>query len=570
MCLVNSLNRECIFHIPTSVAEGKKDCIHLWKSIKIGAKSLIFPIFWLDRPASGEANERHRREPDTGNPVWGCRTRATQQSPHRVGNVKSKNWECQEIRDDFMQPRRVITAFALAMINVAAIASIRNWPAIAEFGFASLFFLIAAALIFFIPAALVAAELTTSFPHAGGIFAWVKEAFGHRTGLLAIWLLWFENVIWYPTALSFLAATLAYMFNPAAGNNIQYMLGTMLVMFCAATFANLKGMRTSSMISTLCVILGTFLPGAIIIFLGVNWLFSEHTLQISMTWDSFFPSLSSPTQFAFFAGVLLSLAGIEMSGVHVKDVANPQRTYPIAILISSILILGLSILGVLAIAVVIPQKEISLVAGTMQAFTYFMNEYGLGKLIPWMALLIVIGAFGSMSTWLVGPARGLLTAAQSGDFPPLFRRVNAKGMPSSLLIFQAIIVTCLCFLFMFMPTVSSAYWILTTLVAQLYLIMYILMFAAVIKLRYKRPKVKRPFKIFGGIAGIWIIGGLGLVSSAATLIIGFFPPSQITTGSPIFYVSFLILGVLIACAIPFILIYFKNPNWTRPLPHERE
>ncbi len=469
-----------------------------------------------------------------------------------------------------MQSRRVITAFSLAMINVAAIASIRNWPVIAEYGFASLFLLILAALIFFIPAAMVAAELTTSFPHAGGIFAWVKEAFGHRTGLLAIWLLWVENVIWYPTALSFIAATLAYMFNPDAANNIPYMLITMLVMFWIATFANLRGIKISSMISTFCVIVGTFLPGAIIIILGVIWLFSEHTLQITMNWDTFFPKVDSPTSLAFCAGVVFSLAGIEMSGIHVKDVSNPQRTYPVAILLSSLLIMALSILGVLSIAVVIPQNEINLVAGTMQAFTYFMDKYALGKLIPWMALLIVIGAFGNMSTWLVGPARGLLTAAQSGDFPPLFRRVNSRGMPSYLLIFQAIIVTAFCFLFTFMPSVSSAYWILTTLVTQLYLIMYILMFAAVIKLRYKRPKVHRPYKILGGIPGIWIVGGLGLLSCVATFIIGFFPPSQIATGSPVFFVSFLVLSVLIACLIPFILIYFKNPKWTRALPHEKE
>jgi len=82
--------------------------------------------------------------------------------------------------------------------------------------------------------------------------------------------------------------------------------------------------------------------------------------------------------------------------------------------------------------------------------------------------------------------------------------------------------------------------------------------------------VHRPYKIFGGNTGIWIVAGLGLLSCVATFIIGFFPPSQIATGSPVFYVSFLILGVCIACVIPFILIYFKNPKWTRPLPHEKE
>lgn len=322
---------------------------------------------------------------------------------------------------------RVISVFTLAMINVAAIGSVKNWPITAEYGFSSIFYFLLAAIVFFLPISLVAAELATGWPKSGGVFVWVKEAFGHRAGFLAIWLLWIENAIWYPTILSFIAATIAYIFDPSLSNNTLYTLSVILVAFWIATLANLLGMKISSWISTVGVLLGSFIPGGLIILLGLIWFFTGRPIEISMTWDSLIPNMGSVEQLVFFTGVLLSLCGMEMSAIHARDVRNPQRDYPKAILLSAALIIGMSILGVLAIASVIPQKQISLVAGSMQAFSYFVNAYGLKWLTPYIAILIAAGAFGSLSTWVIGPTKGLLAAARSGDLPPIFAQSTSKG-----------------------------------------------------------------------------------------------------------------------------------------------
>ncbi len=465
--------------------------------------------------------------------------------------------------------KKTITVFTLAMINMAAIGSVKNWPTIAEYGFSSLFYYLLAAIIFFIPTALVSAELATGWPKIGGIFVWVKEAFGHRMGFLAIWLLWVENVIWYPTVLTFIAATLAYLFDPALATNKTYLLLTSLIAFWIMTFVNLKGMKISGKISSFGVIFGTFIPAAVIIGLGCLWYFSGSPLQIQFNLNSFIPDLSSPEQLVIFTGVLLSFCGLEMSAIHARDVQNPQRNYPRATLMSVILILGLSILGVLAIASVVPQKDISLTAGSMQAFVAFVGAYNLSFLIPIMAFLVVIGALASLSTWIVGPSRGLLAAAQSGDLPPYFRQLNKHGMPLRLLILQALIVTVLSFMFLLMPTVNSAYWILAVMVAQVYLVMYLIMFAAAIKLRYKKPDVFRAYKIPGGKPGMWFVAGLGMLSSFLTLIIGFFPPAQFPTGNTTFYVGFLLLGMTLFCSAPALILRFKKPSWSVKLEHEK-
>ncbi|NDD58230.1 MAG: amino acid permease [Chlamydiae bacterium] len=465
---------------------------------------------------------------------------------------------------------RSLSVFSLAMINLAAMGSIKNWPVTAEYGFASIFYLILAALIFFVPLSLVSAELATGWPKTGGVFVWVKEAFGHRTGFLSIWLLWLENVLWYPTILSFLAATIAFVFNPALTENTGYMLAMILVIFWGSTFANCFGMRASSWISTFGVIFGTFIAGFIIIGLGLTWLIDGQPLQIEMNFASALPNLNSNDQFIFFTGVILSYCGIEMSAIHAREVEKPQKNYPRAILLTAITVISMSLLGVLSIAFVIPQHDINLTSGSLQAFSYFVSAYHMQWLTPLMAAFIAIGALGSITTWIIGPSKGLLAAARSGDLPPFCRKLNSKGVPVNLLILQAVIVSLISFVFLLMPTVSSAYWLINVIVSQLYLVMYILMFAAAIKLRYKKPHIERPYKIPGGHVGMWIVAGLGMLVSFATLMVGFLPPSQIPAGNTFFYVSFLAVGVVLSCLAPGLILLFKKENWNHPLPHERE
>jgi putative glutamate/gamma-aminobutyrate antiporter len=464
---------------------------------------------------------------------------------------------------------RTLTVFTLAMINVAAIGSVKNWPVTAEYGLSSIFYLLLAALVFFIPVSLVSAELATGWPQAGGVYAWIKQAFGHRTGFLGIWLLWIENVIWYPTVLSFIGATIAYIFLPELANNKLYSIATILIIFWGTTLMNLLGMRISGWISTFGVLFGTFIPGFLIIGLGIHWYFSGQPLQITFTAKDLIPQLGSVDQMVFFTGVILSLCGMEMSAVHAKDVVHPQKEYPRAILLSGVIILGMSILGVLSIASVIPQKEISLVAGSLQAFSTFVNAYQLNWLTPCIAALIALGAIGSLSTWIVGPTRGLLAAAIGGDLPPLFRSVNKRGMPLALLLLQGLIVTLLSLVFLWMPSVSSAFWILSALVSQLYLIMYLLLFAAAIKLRYKKPDVKRAYTVPGGKAGMWVVAGLGIISSLFAIVIGYFPPSQLDTGNTLWYIAFLMIGALLVCFGPALILLFQKPHWKKLLKHEK-
>lgn len=458
------------------------------------------------------------------------------------------------------QVSRPLNIFLLAMINVAAICSLKNWPLNAMYGFSSLFFYLIAAIGFFIPSALVSAELASGWPKNGGIYAWIKEAMGHKMGFLAIWLQWISNVVWYPTTLSFVAIVICHSFNPSLTNNSLYTFVAILIFYWGATFLNFRGMKLSGWVSTSGVIIGTMIPGLFIIALGMLWFFSDRPIEITMSWKTFIPDLSNINGISYLAGTILGFSGIEMSAVHARDVINPRRNYPKAILLSTVIILGLSVLGTLAVAIVIPHSHINLLSGGIDALGYFFKAYHLEWMMPLLSLLIGFGSFSAVVTWIIGPSRGLLTAAQDGDLPPLLHKINKHHMPITMLVVQGCIVTVLSSIFLFVPDISSSFWILIALASVLYNLMYILMFVAAIMLRYKQPNTPRPYAIPGGKLGMWIVAGLGLTVATATFFIGFLPPANISFSS-IIYVTILVLGVAIFATMPFLILIFKRSSW---------
>lgn len=447
----------------------------------------------------------------------------------------------------------LLGVFSLTMINVCAIQSLRNLAIMAETGWASIFFYLLSALLFFIPAALVAAELAGAFPSAGGVYTWVKEAFGPRWGFAAIFLQWAENVIWYPTVLSFTAATIAYLIDPALADNYQFIIAMILLIFWGSTLFDAFGMRVAGLISTVGVIGGTLIPAAVIIFLGSWWVISGLPIQLSYSPRALFPDLNDWSNLVFLTGVMLSFGGIEMAAVHAKDVQNPRRNYPKAIFLSTAIILLLSISGSLAIAAVVPKKSLSLVAGVMQAFEIFFTKAGLPFLIPVFAIMIALGSIAMVATWIVGPSRGLLFAAEQGDLPAVFQKKNRWEMPTVILGIQGALVALLSFAFVLMPTVSASFWALTALTAILYLFMYILLFLAAIRLRFSKKDTPRIYRIPGGNIGMFAVAGVGLISSVFAIVIGFVPPPELNKEQANVFTWFLFGGAGAIFLLPHML-----------------
>jgi glutamate:GABA antiporter len=460
-----------------------------------------------------------------------------------------------------VRPKRVLGMTSLAMIDVAAVISLRNLPTVAEYGWGSIFIFGLALLGFMIPISFAAAELASGWAETGGVYVWVREAFGNKSGAVAIWADWAENLVWYPTVLSFIAAALAYVLVPSWANNRAWLFAVMMVVFWGTTIANFFGVKASARISTWGTVIGSVIPGVLLIGLGLGWLLSGHPLAAPYHGaGSLMPGLSL-SNLVFFSGVLLAFAGMEMAGFHAREARNPKRDFPKATLLACVVLVGLYVLGTLAIAFVVPQKSIALNSGLLQAFQVFFTKFGVGWLTRPMAILIFAGGIALLSTWMYGPARGFMRASFEGDFPKVFQGHNSKLAPTSVLWIQAGIGTLFALLFLFEPTISASYWILSALTTQLLVIMYVLMFAAVIRLRYTQPDRPRPYKIPGGKTGVWIMAGLGIAGSVFAFYVGFVPPSQISTGNHTLYICLMVFFTALLALPPIIISRFRKDSW---------
>lgn len=450
--------------------------------------------------------------------------------------------------------KQVLGFFQLVMINVIAVDSIRTLPFSAVYGFSLVFFYLLAALAFFIPTALVSAELGTGWPNRGGIYVWVREAFGKKISFIVIWLNWIYNVLWYPTIMALIAGTFAYFFDPKLAESPTYMCVSVLILFWAATLINCLGMRASSILSTLGALIGTIFPMVLITVLGIIWVVQDKPMHIQFDWQHFFPKGDQNHNLAFLTNVLFGLVGLEMAATHAAEMRNPKRDYPRSLLVSCIIILATIICASLALAIVVPNDQLSLATGIMQAFAVFTETYHLPWLLPVIAGFIVLGGLSAVGAWIIGPTKGLMVATEDGSLPAFLGRTNKQGAPVAILLTQAIIVSLLCLLFILLPTVNSSYWLLSVITAQIALIVYIVLFAAAVKLHYSKADVPRHFRIPGKKLGIWSVCSVGMLCCILVFLFGFLPPSQVPFQNILLYEFILVGGIVICCGIPLLII----------------
>ena len=446
-----------------------------------------------------------------------------------------------------MNTNKKLSTLSIIMINIIAIDNLRSIPFSAKLGLGLLSYYGIAAIFFFIPTALVATELATAWPNKGGIYVWIKEALGEFGGFMAIWLQWIYNVIWYPTILTFIAANIASIIDQNLATNHIYTWIVITSLFWMCTFANYFGVKFSSSISTIGATIGTLLPMGVILFLAAMWLTDGSPIAFDTAALNFAPDFSNSSHLSFLIMIIFGLIGIEMSAVHADEVENPRKSYPRAILYSSIIIFVTLILTALAVATVVGADDLSVTMGVAQAFSTFFNKYNIGYVTPYMVTLIVIGSISSVATWIIGPTKGLLVASQDNCLPKWFSKTNDKQVPTNILMFQALIFTLLSFCYIFIPNVNGIYEVLSILTTQIAVVVYIMMFASAIILRKRSPKNADHFMVPGGKIGLKVVTSIGIITCFVIMLLGLIPPPdiQMTYSS---YIALIITGLVIFIA----------------------
>lgn len=453
-----------------------------------------------------------------------------------------------------MGSTRKIGVLALSLLITGSIDSVRNMPTAALFGSSLLFFAILGAIFFLIPIGLVSAELVTTEGMVGGLYVWVKKALGKRAAFMAVWLQWINTLVWYPTILSFIAGSAAYLLNPDLAQNKTYLVTVVLSVFWLLALVNLRGMKAAATLASFCTFFGMVLPMLLIIVLGLVWAAKGLPMQVHMADFAIIPDLRHFDAWISLTAIITSFLGMELAAVHARDIDNPQKNFPRSLFFSVIFILSTTILGSLVIAWVLPQHSIHLVDGTMQVFTAFFHEYHMMWFLPVLAVALVVGSIGGMINWVISPTRGLLQAAEDGFLPRFFCKVNRHGAPSHLILIQAVLVSLMCVAFVLMPSVNGSYWLLTDLSTQLYVMMYMLLFVSAWVFKVKNPSATAAFQISKGARGTGLACFIGLLGCAAALMVGFVPPTDIDVGGASHFFMTFSTGLVMMC-LPVIAFY---------------
>ena len=457
-----------------------------------------------------------------------------------------------------------ISWVALALMTTSSVASLRPSPTMAVYGLASIFLYVVPAIVFLLPTSLVSAELASGWQ--GGVYNWVSQGLSKPMGFLAVWCQFAMTIFYYPSLLGFVASTLAYVINPDLASSGIWTAVVIMVCYWAGVWVSSRGTSSVAGLASGGLIIGTLVPGAVLVVLGMVFLGQGNQSAAPMTADHLLPAWAGLSSLVLIVNNFLSYSGMEMNAVHVSSLRRPDKEFPRAMFLAMGLVLVIFILPALAISWVVPAQDLSLTAGVMQAFDAVFATFGAQWLTPILGVMLVAASLGGMLTWLAGPSKGLLLISrQEGYLPPFLQRLNKHGVQQNILVTQGLVTTVIALGYAFIPDVSSTYWIFSVITTQVYLIMYLLMFVAAARLRRRQPDHPRGYRapMLVGLCGV------GFAASLAALLIGFVPPSQFGSSSVGAYLAIVAGGALgLGLLVPFLFYRLRKPSWKTALSEE--
>ncbi|MAT61699.1 MAG: hypothetical protein CMH41_08690 [Micrococcales bacterium] len=453
-----------------------------------------------------------------------------------------------------------LNTFLLSMMTLGLIIGIPVAADLAKNGPVGITIIFFGFLAAFVPSWLVCSRLGTMFRHDGGVYLWVREAFGPRSGFQAIWIQWTVMVVFLTASLSVAASSFTFLFNAEdeLGNNRIYLGFGIILIVWLATAANLLGVRSSGKIAAIGVFLATLFPGIAVIVMGLDFLIGGGTLSLNAeSGRAFIPDLS--TTDAILPGYTAFL-GLEVTAVFILRLRNPGSQYPRALLFAGLAALVLLAAVALVIMSAIPTDSISSEDGIMSTIKALSEQSRLGFLVPLTAISIAVGWIGLAGNIFIGPATGLLTTARYGHLPSALTKENRFGSPTRLLFIQAVIATLVTLAFISFSDVQTSFDFIVSLATMLYAVMYVLMYSAALKLRRRRTKTQGESPAF--VRAPWIftlvcIWGTGM---AAVIIVNGFTSAWSNPTQGAHFVIALAIAFLVLAVLPQIVDRRARPT----------
>ncbi|MFT6757008.1 MAG: amino acid transporter [Chitinophagales bacterium] len=385
----------------------------------------------------------------------------------------------------------------MVLFTISAILLLDTLAASASIGASSIFWWVFLGVIFFIPFALICAEMGCAYPEQGGIYAWVKKAFGERWASRATWAYWVNTAVWMPAIFILFAGIYTQIFSPEMSLNGQIVIGIILTWVAVA--ANIITLDIGKWIPNIGAVLKIVI--FLVIIIGGFQYTQVNGMANPLTFETLTPNFSSSLQ--YIPAIIYGMLGFELVSSGSDEMKDPARDVPRAIFISGFIIITLYILGTIAMLAAIPAGDINLVEGLMDTLYLFLGDSPLGQTF---ALILGVAAlytfFSNGVTWALGCNRAAAEAAIEGELPALFALEHkTRGTPVGAAMAMGVISTAVLILYGFMSgSGEELFWDLFSFSAVIFLLPYQGMLLAFVKMRIIDADHHRPYKIGGGLA----------------------------------------------------------------------
>ena len=384
----------------------------------------------------------------------------------------------------------------MVLFTVSAILLLDTLTAAASVGAPSVFWWIFLGIIFFVPFAMICAEMGCAYPEQGGIYAWIRDSFGGRWASRATWAYWVNTAVWMPAIFILFAGMFKQMFFPDLSLGWQIGIGVILTWLTVAV--NVVTLDVGKWIPNLGAIIKVIIFVAIII--GALFYTQEHGMANPLTFETLKPDWGSSLQ--YIPAIIYGMLGFELVSASSDEMKDPARDVPRAIFFSGAIIITLYLFGTIAILAAIPAGDVNLVEGLMDTFTLFFGDSMVGRAF---AMILGVGAlytfFSNGVTWALGCNRAAAEAALEGELPKVFALEHkTMGTPVGAAVLMGLISTFILVLYGFLAgSNEDLFWSLFAFSAVIFLLPYQGMFMAFIHTRVNDPNHPRPYRVPGSL-----------------------------------------------------------------------
>ncbi|WP_152966336.1 APC family permease [Ornatilinea apprima] len=410
--------------------------------------------------------------------------------------------------------KKVMRGLDMTLFTVCAILVMDTLAPSASIGPASISWWLITLVLFFIPYGLITAELGTTYPDQGGLYIWVKKAFGEKWAARTTWLYWINVALWMPSVYVLFAGMFAQLFAPEMGLWGQIAIG--VVMTWITVGIGIMSLETSKWVPNIGAIFKALIMVVIgvaaFIFAGKNGVANDLSFSsILPTWDAglfFLPVIV----YNFMGFELMSGAGDEME--------NPGRDIPKAIITAGLLITVFYLLGTVGMLMAVPVEDLGLVEGIIDTLRVLLGESQAANIaVTVLGIGALYSFLANMVTWTMGANRTAAEAASDNELPQIFGKLHAQyKTPVSAFIITGVVSTVVIVLYGFMAgSAEDLFWTLFAFSSMVFLMPYLALFPAFLKLRKTDPHAERPYRVPGGhtfasilvvICEIFIIQGI--------------------------------------------------------------